>query len=83
MADEQDKAEALDPEVLGEEPGDHGLPGINIHAGPDAEPATGMRLVEQESDVPTLDDSEGDAVAEGFVPQDGELSAEESAMHLE
>lgn len=117
VTDEQDKAEALDGNALGEQPGDPGLPGVNdftdqsamhsedpallmggsetqdeIHTrewreqpevGESTPADTGYRLVEEATDVPTLADGEKDAVADAFRPQDGELSAEEAAIHLE
>lgn len=48
------------------------------------DPAQGTRLVEAESDVPTLADDEKDAVAEYVEtgPAD-ELSAEEAAVHVD
>lgn len=114
MSDPQDRAEQLDPSVLGENPGDDELPGINDHAdrrqlhvedpavllggadaqdgpvlrdwrehsdgGPEGDEPAGLRLVETESDVPTLADDEPSAVAD--AEKTDEPSAEEAAIHI-
>ena len=100
--DEQDHAEDFDGDVLGEQPGDHGLPGMNLSAGDpglyaevdepslaeqwqdasEDDQSTGLRLAETLGDEPSLIDNEKQSVAEAFVPQDGEFSAEEAALHV-
>jgi hypothetical protein len=113
MADEQDQAEQLDPSVLGEEPLDDELPGLDLadderhrlnaedlavtRGSTETDDSlaerdyrrdwssdaneTGFRLVEHESDVPTLYDGEGESIADYAEPTDlDDLSAEEAAI---